>query len=92
MEFTYNAGSLLITLPARIDANNAADFEKELFAIEQLREAKEILPDAENLTYISSLGLRVILKLAKKFRNTPLLVINASNEVYNVFDATGMTS
>ena len=92
MEFTYNAGSLLITLPARIDANNAADFEKELFAIEQLREAKEILPDAENLTYISSLGLRVILKLAKKFPNTPTLIINASNEVYNVFDVTGMTS
>ncbi|MBR3746936.1 MAG: hypothetical protein IKN27_08260, partial [Selenomonadaceae bacterium] len=60
MECTYNAGSLIITLPTRIDANNAAAFEKELFAIEQLHDAEEILTDAKNLTYISSLGLRVI--------------------------------
>ena len=92
MEVTQNAGSLLITLPTRIDANNAADFEKELFAVEQLQDAEEILLDAKDLAYISSLGLRVILKLTKKFRNTPTLVINSSNEVYSVFDVTGMTS
>lgn len=92
MEVTHNAGSVLITLPTRIDANNSAAFEKELFAVEQLQDAEEILLDAKDLAYISSLGLRVILKLAKKFKTTPTLVINASNEVYSVFDVTGMTS
>lgn len=92
MEVTHNAGSVLITLPTRIDANNAAAFEKELFAVEQLQDAEEILLDAKDLAYISSLGLRVVLKLAKKFKTTPTLVINASNEVYSVFDVTGMTS
>ena len=92
MEVKYNVGSLLITLPTRIDAKNAAAFEKELFAVEQLHDAEEILLDAKNLAYISSLGLRVILKLAKKIKTTPTLMVNASNEVYNVFDVTGMTS
>ena len=67
MNFSYDDGILHITLPEKINAENAADFEKELFAIDQLPYAKEIVFDANNLKYISSLGLRVIFKLTKEF-------------------------
>lgn len=92
MDSKFDNGVLSIMLPQRISAQNAPAFEKELVAIEQLKTAKEIILDAENLVYISSLGLRVILKLQKKFKDTPLFILNTSAEVYKIFDDTGFTS
>lgn len=92
MKFSYDDGILHITLPEKINAENAADFEKELFAIEQLPYAKEIVFDANNLKYISSLGLRVIFKLTKEFDKTPTTIFNASSEVHEILDETGITS
>ena len=92
MKVSYDNGILHVTLPEKINAENAADFEKELFAIEQLPYAKEIVFDANNLKYISSLGLRVIFKLTKEFDKTPTTVFNASSEVREILDETGITS
>ena len=92
MKFSYDDGILNITLPERINAENAAAFEKELFAIENLNDAKEFVFDANNLNYISSLGLRVIFKLTKKFSDTPTTIFNASSEVHEILDETGITS
>ena len=92
MKFSYDDGVLTITLPERINTTNAAEFEKELFAIDELRDAKEFIFDADNLKFISSLGLRVIFKLEKKFSETPLTVINTSSEVREILEDTGITS
>ena len=61
--------------------------EKELF--EQIKEndAKSVVLDASGMKYISSAGLRVILKLKKTISNSK--VINASPEVYEIFSITG---
>ena len=45
--------------------------------------------DSENLEYISSAGLRVILRLKKA--EPSLKVINVSADVYEIFDITGFT-
>ena len=45
--------------------------------------------DADNLEYISSAGLRVILKLRKE--EPKLAIINVAPDVYEVFDMTGFT-
>lgn len=92
MNYKFDNGILKIELPERIDANNANAVEKELFEVPFSKTTKEILLDAENLNYISSLGLRIILKFKKSFKNTPLSIINASDTVYNVFDDTGFSS
>ena len=92
MKFSCDDGILHLTLPERINKTNAAEFEKELFAIDELKDAKEFIFDANNLEFISSLGLRVIFKLLKKFEDTPLTIINTSSEVHEIFDATGITS
>ncbi len=91
MESTYTEGTLKIVLPAKIDSKNAADFEKELFAVKSLDAAKKILFDARNLNYISSMGLRVILKLLKKYKGVPVIFENASSEVYDVLETSGFT-
>ena len=92
MKFSYDDGILKINLPEKINTANAAEFEKELFAIDELNDAKEFIFDADNLKFISSLGLRVIFKFEKKFEDTPLTIINTSSEVREILDETGITS
>ena len=45
--------------------------------------------DCSDLEYISSAGLRVILRLRKQ--DSELKVTNVSSEVYEIFDMTGFT-
>ena len=78
-----------LKLCGRVDSNNASSVEEELFS--QL-EGKDSLPvelDAEKLEYISSAGLRVLLRIRK---NRPgMRIVNASPEVYDILDMTGFT-
>ena len=70
-------------IKGKIDTTNAAEFEQELMA------AKPAELDASQLEYISSAGLRVLLKLAKAVG--VVTVSNVSSEVYEIFDVTGFT-
>jgi uncharacterized protein (TIGR02172 family) len=76
-------------MEGRVDASNAALAEERILAIKQENEGKHTVIDADNLEYISSAGLRVILKLRKE--EPKLAIINVSPEVYDVFDMTGFT-
>ena len=82
---------LTICLEGRIDSNNAPAVEREImFAVRNAPGANVVL-DAEKLEYISSAGLRVLMKLRKQ-AGTALSVMNASPEVYDVFEVTGFTA
>ena len=81
--------TLTIFLNGRIDTNNAAETERQIFdAIEGRTE--NIIIDAEKLEYISSAGLRVLMKLKKRIANA-LPMINVSHDVYDILDTTGFT-
>ncbi|MBQ6067547.1 MAG: anti-sigma factor antagonist [Clostridia bacterium] len=88
MEATQDAKTLILPLTGRIDSANAAAVETELAAA--AADAGEALVlDAAGLSYISSAGLRVVLRLKKAHRE--LKIINANAEVYEIFDMTGFT-
>ena len=70
-------------IKGKIDSTNAAEFEKEIMA------AKPAEIDASQLEYISSAGLRVLLKLTKAVGD--VTVNNVSSEVYEIFEVTGFT-
>ena len=91
MNITYRIDKniIYIALEGRIDASNAARAEEEIFAIKKENEGKHTVIDADDLQYISSAGLRVILKLRKE--EPKLAIINVAPEVYDVFDMTGFT-
>ena len=79
-----------VNLAGRIDADNAAENESRITS--ELAASPESVPvfEAENLEYISSAGLRMLLKFRKKFdRNID--VINVSGEVYDILEVTGFT-
>ena len=75
-----------INLKGRIDSSNAAEVEAK---IRELDTESELILDLEGLEYISSAGLRVILRLRKD--HPELKLVNASTEVYEIFDMTGFT-
>ena len=91
MNVTYRVDKdiLYIAVEGRIDASNAALAEEKIFDIKKNNPGKHIVVDAENLEYISSAGLRVILRLRKE--EPQLAIINVAAEVYEVFDMTGFT-
>lgn len=80
---------LYIQLSGRIDASNATDVEAEINAARQEHQSFYTVLDADELEYISSAGLRIILRLRKS--EPKLAIINASSEVYSVFEMTGFT-
>ena len=81
-------GVLTIGMEGRIDTTNAAQAEEEIQKLEAQDHGKVVL-DAEKLEYISSAGLRVILRLRKQ--EPELAIVNASPEVYEIFEMTGFT-
>ncbi|MBE6719540.1 MAG: STAS domain-containing protein [Ruminococcaceae bacterium] len=79
---------MTVKLTGRIDSANAAETEKKIN--EQIGDFDgELVLDASELEYISSAGLRVILRLKKANKSTK--VINCNSEVYEIFDMTGFT-
>lgn len=88
MEFTKEKHTFTIYFEGRIDSGNAPELEKEINAIGFERTDSLVL-DMQKLEYISSAGLRVILRLKKS--NSATKIINASSDVYEIFDMTGFT-
>ena len=76
------------SLAGRISSPSERLFILHFLASHEKNPAKIIL-DAHKLEYISSVGLRVVLKIKKTLDNTE--VINASLEVYDIFEMTGFT-
>lgn len=91
MKTDFHDDTLTIFLEGRIDSNSAAETEAKIMeALSQNHNAAKVQFDVDKLDYISSAGLRVLLKVRKKI-NKPLPVLNASNEVYDIFNVTGFT-
>lgn len=89
METGNENGKLVIELTGRVDSGNAAKVEAELGAAVAAAGADAVVIDTSNLDYISSAGLRVLLKLRKGL--SELTITEASPEVYEVFEMTGFT-
>ena len=91
MDVTYRLDKdiLYIAIEGRIDASNAAVAEEKIFSIKNNNPGTHTVVDADKLEYISSAGLRVILKLRKE--EPKLAIINVASDVYEVFDMTGFT-
>ena len=85
-----NNNQVTLFLSGHIDSGNAAAVEQEVQQI--ITEDAKTLPvliDAQDLQYISSAGLRIILRLRKT--NANIHIINACPEVYEILDMTGFT-
>ena len=90
MRHVLNGDILTIFLEGELNSYNAESIGAEIDGIIKDNSFKNLVLDLERLRYISSAGLRVVLKLKQQFDS--LSIINASLEVYDVFQMTGFTS
>lgn len=81
--------NLSIILSGKVDSSNAGDAEKQVMELLGDNSPTAATIDAEKLEYISSAGLRILLKLKKKIPT--VTVINVTSEVYDIFEVTGFT-
>ena len=91
MNVTYRVDKdiLYIAIEGRIDASSAAEAEEKIFSFKNENPGKHTVIDADRLEYVSSAGLRVILRLRKE--EPKLAIINVAPDVYEVLDMTGFT-
>jgi stage II sporulation protein AA (anti-sigma F factor antagonist) len=88
---TERQGNTLIAkTDGRVDGTNAREFQADLEAAIDESERAVIL-DMEELSYISSAGLRVILLTAKNLRNqdAKFAVCSLSGPIQEVFEISG---
>ena len=75
MKTNIEDNRLTIRLEGRVDSTNASAMEAELFQAVNDNPGKALVIDADRLEYISSAGLRVLMKLRKQI-GKPLPVVN----------------
>lgn len=84
-----NGSELTISLEGRLDTITSPELEKELV---DLNGVNSIVFDFEDLDYISSAGLRILLSCQKKMKTQGTMVIkNVKSEIKDVFDMTGFS-
>ncbi len=83
-----NDSTLMIALEGRLDTTTSPDLEKMLK--ESLDDVTELTLDFENLEYISSAGLRVLLSAQKVMnKQGEMKLIHVREEVKEIFEVTG---
>ena len=84
--FNTNDGNLNVSLSGRLDTITAPEFES--FLGENYDGTTPLTINCEQLAYVSSAGLRVLLAAQKK-SNGGMNLINVSELVMEVFEMTG---
>lgn len=80
-----------IAIAGKIDSANAEDVKERILSIWESNPNEQLVFDLQNTEYISSAGLRVFLTLQKK-TDKKIILINLSEEVYDIFAMTGFDS
>jgi anti-sigma B factor antagonist len=89
----HQSGVNIFKLNGRLDSNTSQGFEKKIFqAIDD--GSKNMIIDFKNLEYISSAGLRVILKATKALKREEgkMMLCDMQDYVKEVFEIAGFDS
>ena len=85
---TRNGSALTLQLEGRLDTTTSPQLEAELSA--SLDGVKQLTLDLQQLAYLSSAGLRVILSAQKRMNKQGQMVVRHVNEtIMEVFEVTG---
>ena len=93
MQINYNreAEKLTVAPEGRLDTATAPEFEQKIGEI--LEGVSALVLDMTKVEYVSSAGLRVILKVQKvMFNQGKMKLIGVSESVMEVFEITGFSN
>lgn len=88
IEKKLNGDAATFSVAGRLDTQTAPELENELDSV--LPDLKDLVFDMTNLEYVSSAGLRVILKAQKAMNVQGSMKLTGVNDsIMEVFDITG---
>ncbi len=87
---TTESSRTTVALGGRLDTVTAPDLEKELK--EFIDDTTELVLDFNDLEYISSAGLRVLLSAQKVMnKQGSMKLVNVSDSIMEIFEVTGFS-
>lgn len=89
LKYLMTDDGLTITLDTRLDVTNTKRVEADIHALIGEYRAGTVILDCTELDFVSSAGLRMILRLKQSVNNTKL--VNVNPIVYDVLQTTGFT-
>ena len=90
MRFELNDRTLTLFFEGELNSYNADNIEKDIENTLANQKFETLILDFARISYISSAGLRIILKLKQKYNDVS--VVETSLEVYDVFNMTGFSN
>ena len=81
---------LTLFMEGEINSYNADNIEKEIDSVVTTQQFDQLVLDFARISYISSAGLRIILKLKQRYKDVS--IVETSLEVYDIFSMTGFTN
>lgn len=89
LNITEQGNNVIFSLEGRLDTTTFSEFETALAPY--LDGRVNLIIDFEKLEYLSSAGLRVILRTQQKIEETDktMIIKNSNEEVMEVFEMTG---
>lgn len=87
MHFDLVDNNLTIYLKGRIDSQTSLTIESEINELVKDKTFSYLILNFENVEFLSSAGLRIILRLKKKYNN--LKVVDVVPDIYEIFEMTG---
>ena len=83
-----NGSTLTVYLTGEVNTITAKDLEEALSSIN----CQELVLDFENLDYITSAGIRVLLAVNSDLKDSggTICIINANDEIREIFDVVGL--
>ena len=90
MKYTYDDQKQILTIcpEGQMDSGNASVVRQKLTAVREEFPQGQVVFDLDRLDYISSAGLRILLRFIKAEKNR-VRAVNASPEVMDIFRMTG---
>ena len=89
MRTSKENGKMIVYLEGSINSENASKTEEEIMSVlKDMAPDSEIAFDAKKLSYISSAGLRILLKVRKKFEKA-ITIFDVNQDIYYIFEDTG---
>ena len=87
MKHTLENNTLTLYLEGELNSYTSKDIEKEIETIMSESTFNKVVLDLKDLVYISSAGLRIIVRIKQKYDDTSL--INTPSGVYDIFKMVG---
>lgn len=87
MKHTLENNSLTFYLEGELNSYTSKDVEKEIEEVMSKNTFNKVVLDLKDLSYISSAGLRIIVRIKQKCDDTSL--VNTPSGVYDIFKMVG---